>query len=76
MTAQNVGCSDLVQAWMKPVEGAPPPQANTVGDWIIFGDVQTGRLDMANDRITNGLDVIQRCEERDRKASRPRGIFG
>ncbi len=60
--------------------GAPLPDGNTVGDWIAFGDAQTGRLDVANGRQADTLAIIARCEERDRKAvktSRPRilGIF-
>lgn len=81
MTVQPVGCSDLVASWMKPVEGADLPAANTVGDWEVFGDQQTGKLDMANDRIINGQATIKRCEERDaaavKKATRRKilGIF-
>lgn len=68
VTAQSVGCSDLVDAWMKPVEGADLPASNTVADWQIFGDQQTGKLDMANDRIVNGQSTIKRCEARDAEA--------
>jgi len=53
---------------MKPVEGADLPDGETVGDWIVFGDQQTGKLDIANDRIVNGRDTVARCEARDREA--------
>jgi hypothetical protein len=53
---------------MKPVEGADLPAANTVADWQIFGDQQTGKLDMANDRIVNGQSTVKRCEDRDAEA--------
>jgi hypothetical protein len=51
-----------------------------VGDWIVFADQQTGRLDVANGRTQDSLAIIERCEERDKAAiakSRPRflGIF-
>ncbi len=60
--------------------GAALPDGSTVGDWIAFGDAQTGRLDVANGRQADTLGIISRCEERDREAvkkSRPRflGIF-
>lgn len=70
MTASNAGCSTLVEAWMKPVEGADLPSGQTVGDWIVFGDMQTGKLDTANDRIVNGYATIAKCEARDREAVR------
>ena len=74
-------CSGLIpDSWHKPVEGAPLPDGNTVGDWVAFGDAQTGRLDVANGRQADTLAIISRCEERDKaavKQSRPRllGIF-
>ena len=51
-----------------------------MGDWIAFGDAQTGRLDVANGRQADTLAIIGRCEDRDRKAvdkSRPKflGLF-
>ncbi len=60
--------------------GAPLPDGSTVGDWIAFGDAQTGRLDVANGRQADTLAIIARCEARDSQAvrkSRPRflGIF-
>lgn len=74
-------CSSLIpDGWVAGVEGAPLPDGSTVGDWIAFGDAQTGRLDVANGRQADTLAIIGRCEARDRKAvdkSRPRflGIF-
>lgn len=50
---------------MNPVEGADLPIGQTVGDWIVFGDQQTGKLDTANDRIVNGYSTIAKCEKRD-----------
>ena len=74
-------CSTLIpSAWSSGVAGAPLPNGNTVGDWVAFGDAQTGRLDVANGRQSDTLAIIGRCEERDRQAvkrSRPKflGIF-
>ena len=74
-------CSRLIpDSWREPVAGAPLPEGNTVGDWIAFGDAQTGRLDVANGRTQDSLSIIERCEARDREAvekSRPKflGLF-
>jgi hypothetical protein len=63
---------------MKPVEGAELPTGETVGDWIVFGDQQTGKLDTANDRIVNGYATIAKCEARDKAAvaRASKGFFG
>jgi hypothetical protein len=46
-----------------------------VGDWIAFGDAQSGRLDLANDHTKNAIGIVQACERRDaetvRALSRP-----
>jgi len=48
-----------------PTPPAPLPTGETVGEWIQFGDAQTGQLDKANaDKL--GYQVIERCEARDR----------
>ncbi|MBB5725063.1 hypothetical protein FHS97_000971 [Sphingomonas endophytica] len=38
----------------------------SLADWIAFGDAQTGQLDKANSYRRASLDVIRRCEARDR----------
>ena len=68
MAAPSACSSLLPDEWREPVPGAPLPDGETAGDWIAFADAQTGQLDKANDRLTSGLSIIQRCEERDRKA--------
>ena len=63
---------------MKQVDGAPLP-GDKIEDWMVFGDAQTARLDMANDRITNGYATIKRCEQRDEAArirATKHGLFG
>jgi hypothetical protein len=36
--------------------------------WQIFGDAQTGKLDIANDRTKATIGIIGRCEARDKQA--------
>lgn len=68
VTAKNA-CSDLLPAeWRQAVPGAPLPDGNTVGDWVQFGDAQTGQLDKANDRTTSAIGIVERCEARDAAA--------
>jgi hypothetical protein len=44
------------------------PDGDTVGDWIAFADAQTGKLDMANGRTRDAIDIVARCEARDAAA--------
>lgn len=65
----------LPSSWRKPVDGAPLPKGDTVGDWIAFGDAQTGKLETANGRTLDSIALIERCEARDAAAVRPRRKF-
>ena len=71
----------IPDSWRQPVPGAPlPGDTSNVGDWIAFGDAQTGQLDKANGRTADTIGIIGRCEDRDRaalKKARPKvlGIF-
>lgn len=79
MTASAAGCSKLLpDSWKEGIAGAPLPDGNTVGDWIAFGDAQTGKLDQANSRTRDAIEITARCEERDRAAVKraTRGFFG
>ena len=79
VTASSSSCSSLIPPdWAKGVEGAPLPEGNVLADWIVFGDAQTGKLDVANGRTRDTIGIISRCEERDAKAVRraTRGFFG
>lgn len=68
-TANAVGCSSLIDPeWAKGVPGADLPSDDTVAAWQIFGDAQTGKLDVANDRTKATIGIIGRCEARDRQA--------
>lgn len=73
------GCAQLLpQDWKQGVAGADLPSGDTVGDWISFGDAQTGKLDMANGRTVDAIGIVERCEARDAEAIRRagRGFFG
>lgn len=78
VTASAAGCSALIPAeWKAGVAGAELPEGDTVGDWIAFGDAQTGRLDQANARTRDAIEVAERCEARDAaavKRARPRWL--
>jgi hypothetical protein len=54
------------------------PDGDTVGDWIAFADAQTGKLDMANGRTRDAIDIVARCEARDAAAVKraTRGFLG
>lgn len=59
-------CSTLLPAeWKQGVAGAELPSGDTVGDWVAFGDAQTGKLDIANDRTKSAIGIVERCEARD-----------
>lgn len=83
VTPTPPACSSLLpDEWLKGVPSADVPNdGETVGDWIKFGDAQTGQLDKANDHYVAGVGIIKRCEDRDalavKKATRRKflGIF-
>lgn len=64
-------CSELIpSSHRKPVEGAPRPgPAASAGEWVAFGDAQTGQLDKANGHTLDNLEIVSGCEVRDRKAA-------
>lgn len=72
-------CATLLpQDWKQGVAGADLPDGDTVGDWISFGDAQTGNLDQANGRTRDAITIVERCEKRDAEAvhKATRGFFG
>ena len=82
VTTPVVGCSQLVPGeWKAGVAGADLPSDDSVGAWVAFADAQTARLDMANLRTRDAIEIVSRCEERDavavKSATRRRflGIF-
>lgn len=63
-------CSALVQGPLAadvPSAEVPPDPA-TVADWQVFGDAQTGQLETSNLYRRSALEMIRRCEARDRAA--------
>jgi hypothetical protein len=54
--------------WKAGVAGADLPGDDSVGAWVAFADAQTGRLDMANLRTRDAIEIVSRCEERDASA--------
>ena len=51
------------------VAPAAPPADNSVGQWVAFGDAQTGRLETANDRKSTMLWILEACEAEERAAA-------
>lgn len=79
VTAEGVSCSSLLpEEWKTGVAGADLPDGNVLADWIVFGDQQTGKLDQANGRTKDTIEIVQRCEARDAAAVKKatRGFFG
>jgi hypothetical protein len=75
----SAACASLLPAdWKAGVAPADLPDGNTVGDWIAFGDAQTGKLDVANGRTKDAIGIVERCEARDATAVKKakRGFFG
>jgi hypothetical protein len=54
--------------WKNGVASAPLPADETAGEWVAFGDAQTGKLDIANSRTRDTLNIVQSCERRDAEA--------
>jgi hypothetical protein len=79
VTASGVECLNVIPSeWEKGVPGAPLPTGDTVGDWVAFGDAQTGRLDQANQRVRDIYSICRNVKrENDRAEKRgSRGFFG
>jgi hypothetical protein len=75
----SAACASLLPAeWKAGVSPADLPDGNSVGDWVAFGDAQTGRLDLANERTKASIHIVERCEARDAAAVKKagRGFFG
>lgn len=53
----------------KPVDSAEPPAEDALAGAVwAFGDAQTGQLDKANGHTADVLEIVERCETRDRAA--------
>lgn len=79
VTAAPSSCAALLPTeWKQGVAGAELPVGDTVADWAVFGDAQTGKLDQANGRTKDAIGIVERCEARDAAAIKKatRGFFG
>ena len=69
VVASASSCVDLIPpSWEKGVEGAPLPEDDTVGSWIVFGDAQTGKLEQANGHTKDVMHICRKVEENDARA--------
>jgi hypothetical protein len=79
VTATPSSCAALLPSeWKDGIAGAPLPAGDTVADWEVFADAQTGKLDQANGRTKDAIGIVERCEARDAAAIKKatRGFFG
>ncbi|MFN3858093.1 MAG: hypothetical protein ACK4RV_10105 [Caulobacter sp.] len=57
-----MNCAALVPASLRDdVEPADLPAANTIGDWVAFGDAQTGKLEQANKEKRGIIEIHDNC---------------
>jgi hypothetical protein len=79
-TRPATSCLTLIpRAWLAPTPGAALPLADTQGDWVTFGDAQTGQLDAANAEKLGMVEILTACEKRDAeivKALQPKKFLG
>src|SRR4051812_48789946 len=62
-------CSDLIpDDWLAGVPSADLPPNKTAGAWVGFGEAQTGQLDKANGRTRDSVEIVRKCEARDKAA--------
>jgi len=64
-------CSTLLpEEWYtKGIASAPLPTDTTVGGWVSFGIAQTGQLDKANERVSDAVSIVQKCESLTKQAA-------
>lgn len=71
-----VQCGALVpESLRRDVPGADLPTNDTAGEWVAFGDAQTGRLDQANANRAAVVEIVDACDlqqQRIVKALEPR----
>lgn len=62
-------CAGLIpSSWKQGVASTPLPAGKTVGEWVAFGDAQTGQLDIANGRYSDAMNILENCEALLKKA--------
>jgi hypothetical protein len=73
-----LNCAALIGPTLRAdVPPADLPAGNTVGDWVAFGDAQTGKLDDANGRRAAVVEIADRCQAEQERLSRRKflGLF-
>ncbi len=73
-----LNCGALIGPTLRTdVVGADLPAGNTVGEWVAFGDAQTGKLEDANGRRAAVVEIVDRCQAEHARLTRPRflGLF-
>lgn len=72
MTANAaLNCAALIGPTLRTdVAGADLPAGNTVGEWVAFGDAQTGKLDDANGRRAAVVEIIDGCQAEQARLAR------
>jgi hypothetical protein len=69
VTTASASCAALLPtSWREGVPPPPLPDGDTVGDWVSFGDQAIGKLDVANGRTRDAIDIVTKCEARDAAA--------
>lgn len=61
-----LACSKLIpDDWRRGVQGANMPTTVAAGEWLIFGDAQTAKLNEANGRTRDSIAIVEKCEARE-----------
>ena len=83
--APRTPCSELVpQEYREKTQHAPAPELGasdlgTFKNWIAFALLQTANVNNADDKRIASIEIIERCEARDREAieeTQDRGFLG
>src|SRR6478609_7180916 len=66
-----LNCSALIgPALRADVPAADLPAGNTVGEWVAFGDAQTGKLEDANGRRAAVVEIVDNCQREQERLGR------
>lgn len=69
MTQPPAPCSTLIPSSLREkTPGAPVPQRPEMGEWVAFGSSQTAQLSKANTDKAASIEIVEKCEARDREA--------
>jgi hypothetical protein len=64
---------------LEPTTGASLPRDDSAGEWIAFGDRQTGQLDKSNADKAGATGILDACAAWQAKAAaavKPKRFFG